>query len=73
MNERDYEKDRKSNTGQNTARTSPPDLILSTDEGKKRLKDELIKAIREGYKKDYEDLIKNISKRLRYNSVNNFL
>jgi hypothetical protein len=58
MNERDYEKDRKSNTGQNTARTSPPDLILSTDEGKKRLKDELMKAIREGYKKDYEDLIR---------------
>jgi hypothetical protein len=58
MNERDYEKDRKSNTGQNTARTSPPDLILSTDEGKKRLKDELMKATREGYKKDYEDLIR---------------
>lgn len=58
INERDYEKDRKSNAGKNIARTSPPELILSTEEGKNKLRDELQKAIREGYKKDYEDLIR---------------
>ena len=58
INERDFEKNRISNTGQNIARTSPPDLILSTEEGKNKLKDELLKAINEGYKKDYEDLIR---------------
>jgi len=58
MNERDYEKDRESSAGKDFNRTSPPDLILSTDEGKNKLKDELLKAIREGYKKDYEDLIR---------------
>lgn len=58
INERDFEKNRKSNTGQNTARTSTPDLILSTDEGMNKLKNELMKAIGEGYKKDYEDLIR---------------
>lgn len=58
INERDFEKERKSNTGQKTARTSPPELILSTEEGRNKLKDELMKAIREGYKKDYEDLIR---------------
>jgi hypothetical protein len=59
INERDFEKNRKSNTGKNSARTSPPDLILSTDEGRNKLKNELMKAIGEGYKKDYEDLIRN--------------
>ncbi len=58
MNERDYEKDRKSTAGKDFNRNSPPDLILNTDEGKNKLKDELMKAIREGYKKDYEDLIR---------------
>ncbi|PKL84296.1 MAG: hypothetical protein CVV24_00360 [Ignavibacteriae bacterium HGW-Ignavibacteriae-3] len=58
MNERDYEKDRKSESGKDFTRTSPPDLILNTDEGKNKLKDELLKAVREGYKKDYEDLIR---------------
>ena len=58
INERDFEKTRQSNAGQNIARTSPPDLILSTEEGKNKLKDELIKAINEGYKKDYEDIIR---------------
>ena len=58
VNERDFEKDRKSNTGENIARSTPPELILSTDEGKNKLRDELQKAIREGYKKDYEDLIR---------------
>lgn len=58
VNERDYEKDRKSESGQNTARNTPPELMLSTEEGKNKLRDELQKAIREGYKKDYEDLIR---------------
>ena len=59
INEKDFEKERRSNTGRDFARTSPPDLILSTDEGKNKIRDELLKAIREGYKKDYEDLIRN--------------
>ena len=58
VNERDFEKDRKSNTGENVARNTPPELILSTDEGKNKLRDELQKAVREGYKKDYENLIR---------------
>lgn len=58
INERDFEKDRKSNTGQNISRLTPTDLIHSTEEGKNRLRDELMKAIRQGYKKDYEELIR---------------
>ena len=58
INERDYEEERKSNTGKNHDRSSPPELILSTDEGKNKLKDELMRAVKEGYKKDYEELIR---------------
>lgn len=58
MNEHDFEKDRKSASGKDFNRNSPPDLILNTDEGKNKLKDELMKAVREGYKKDYEELIR---------------
>lgn len=65
INERDFEKNRKSDTGKNIPRTSPPELILSTDEGKNKLKDELMKAIREGYKKDYEELIRKYLEELQ--------
>ncbi len=58
INERDYEKERKSTSGKNVNRNSPPDLILSNEERKNKIRDELQKAMNEGYKKDYEDLIR---------------
>ncbi len=58
INERDYEKERRSTTGKNVLRTSPPELILSNEERKYKIRDELKKAMMEGYKKDYEDLIR---------------
>lgn len=58
INERDFENERRSNSGRNVDRNSPPDLNLSTEEGRNKLRDELLKAIREGYKKDYEELIR---------------
>ncbi len=58
INERDYEEKRKSTAGKDFDRTSPPELMLSTDEGKNKLRDELMKAVKEGYKKDYEELIR---------------
>jgi predicted metal-dependent hydrolase len=66
INERDYEKERKSTSGKDFNLTSPPDIILSTEEGRDKLKDELMKSIREGYKKDYEELIKKY-----FNSLEN--
>lgn len=58
INERDFEKERRANVGKEIIRSSPPELIFKTEEGKNKIKDELLKAIREGYKKDYEDLIR---------------
>ncbi|NWG29468.1 MAG: hypothetical protein HXY48_13160 [Ignavibacteriaceae bacterium] len=58
INERDFEKERESFTGQNVIRESPANLNLSTEEGKFRLKEEYNKAVQEGYFRDYENLIK---------------
>ena len=58
INERDYEKERESFAGEDFRRETPPDLMLSTEEGLQKLRDELLNASKEGYKKDYEDLIR---------------
>ena len=56
--ERDYEKRRRSETGKNLQKASPTDIDLTTQEGKNRLREEMLK-IREGkYSKDYEELIR---------------
>ena len=63
VNERDYEKRRESLTGKNIFRKSPGQLNLN-DKKINTLRDELIKAINEGYSKDYEDLIKKYFEQL---------
>lgn len=58
INERDFEKNRESNSGENLVRESPAELNLSSQKAKDKLRDELMHAIQEGYAKDYEDLIR---------------
>ena len=58
MNERDFEKERESKSGTAGQRTSPGELNLAKQKGKDNLKDELNNLYREGYTKDYEELIK---------------
>ncbi|MFN3872260.1 MAG: DUF4175 family protein [Ignavibacterium sp.] len=57
INERDFEQERKSETGKNIVRQSPADVNLLKQK-KDSLKEEIDKAIREGYNKDYEELIR---------------
>ena len=57
LNEKDFEKERESNSGTDFNLTSPTRLNLNDDKVNK-LRDELIKAAAQGYKKDYEELIK---------------
>jgi hypothetical protein len=64
MNERDFEKQRESFTGENIARESPSELNLRRNE-KDRIKEELNRAVNEGYKKDYENLIKKYFEELQ--------
>ncbi len=58
INERDFEKKRESIAGKNYKQDSPPELLLDTEEGRNQLREELMKAVREGYSRDYEELIR---------------
>ncbi len=58
VNERDYQKERESNSGKDIAQKSPAELNLNNDKDKSEIKDALNKAEQEGYTKDYQDLIR---------------
>ncbi len=70
INERDFENQRESITGTQFNRNSPPELILSNEESQDKLKEELLKAIKEGYLKDYEELIRKYYETLQKNNSN---
>src|SRR5262249_28448787 len=69
MRERDYEKKRKAETGRNIARSSPADLDISSQEGKNRLREELLKVLEGKYSKDYEALIKKYFEQLEKEDI----
>lgn len=71
LNERDFEKERRSESGQQIVRQSPSDLNLSTERGKNKVKDELNKAVQEGYIKDYEELIRRYYEAIQKENINN--
>ncbi len=71
VNERDYEKEREAKTGEDIQRKSPADLNFSLDKDKDKLKDALNKAVREGYSKDYQDLIRKYYEALQKQTNNN--
>lgn len=71
INERDFEKERKSESGNNFTRNSPAELNLSNQKGKEKLKDELNRAVQEGYNKDYEELIRKYYDALQKEKINN--
>lgn len=71
MNERDFEKERESKSGTTQQRTSPGELNLAKQKGKDNLKDELNNLYREGYTKDYEELIKRYFEALQKAQIKN--
>jgi len=68
VNERDFDKNRKSYTGKDILKQSPANFALD-DEKKNALREELMKAISEGYNKDYEELIKKYFEELEKKST----
>jgi hypothetical protein len=56
--ERDFENRRKAETGTNILRAGPGALDLSTQEGKNQLRRDLLRALEEGYVREYQDLIR---------------
>ncbi len=71
INERDYENKRVGPIGKDMNVQSPAELNLSTQKEKNKIKDELNRAVQEGYSKDYENLIRKYYKALEKENVNN--
>jgi len=70
INERDYEKERESRSGETVVRESPAELDLSNPRALDKISDELNKAVKEGYLRDYEDLIRNYYEILQKENIN---
>jgi hypothetical protein len=58
MRERDYEQRRRAESGRSIRREGPAALDPSTLEGRDQLRRDLLKALEEGYARDYEALIR---------------
>ncbi|MBI2620226.1 MAG: hypothetical protein HYW57_09105 [Ignavibacteriales bacterium] len=63
--ERDFEKKRKSETGTQIVRRSPGELDAAALEGRNRLREDLLKALEQGYSKDYQELIRKYFEELQ--------
>ena len=66
INERDFEKNRESFTGKKFQLDSPSELLLNKERAQDALREELLKSVKEGYSKDYQDLIRRY-----FESLNN--
>jgi hypothetical protein len=69
MRERDFEKRRRAESGKDIRRTSPGEIDLSTQEGKNKLREELLKLRESRYTKDYEELIRKYFEELEKEGV----
>lgn len=58
IRERDFEERREGRVADQVLRDSPPEIDLSTKEGRDRLREDMLRAVREGYSRDYEQLIR---------------
>lgn len=58
IRERDYEERREGEIADQILRDSPPEIDLTTQEGRDRLREDMLRAVREGYSRDYEQLIR---------------
>ncbi len=71
LNERDYEKERESRTGENIFRNFPAELNFNSPNSSNTIRDELNKAVKEGYSRDYENLIRKYYEILQSEAIEN--
>jgi hypothetical protein len=64
MRERDFEKRRKATTGTAVARTGPPELEDRPRGGQDQLRQDLLRALEQGYSREYEELIRKYFEQL---------
>ena len=67
VNERDFEKNRESKTGIDKSMRSPAGIDLTTQEGKTRAMQQLLNSIKQGYTKDYEQVIRQYLEAIQKN------
>jgi flagellar biosynthesis GTPase FlhF len=67
VNERDFEKTRESKTGIAQSLRSPAEIDLTTQEGKTRAMQQLLNSIKQGYTKDYEQVIRQYLEAIQNN------
>ena len=65
MHERDYEKKRTSKSGTEIVRQSPAELNPSDLNATNKLREDLLKALEQGYSKDYQELIRKYFEELQ--------
>ncbi len=70
INERDFEKNRESGIGKTFNNHSPNEINLTNKKIEESLHEELIKAVKEGYSKDYEELIRKYFEELEKSGHN---
>jgi hypothetical protein len=71
INQRDYNDKRESQSGKDMARQSPAELNFSISSRKNKVRDELNKALQEGYTKDYQELIRRYYEALQKDNNKN--
>jgi hypothetical protein len=59
MRERDFEKKRKSETAGQYTREFPPGTDMSSEQAREKLRQDLLKAMEQGYSRDYQSIIKS--------------
>jgi hypothetical protein len=64
VRERDYEKRRKAEPGKEYERSLPGEIDLTTQEGRNRLRQEMLKVLEGKYTRDYEELIRRYFEQL---------
>jgi hypothetical protein len=65
MHERDFEKRRKARTGATVARRSPKDIDPNMLDQRAGLREDLLKALEQGYAKEYQQLIRKYFEQLQ--------
>ena len=71
MRERDYEKRRRAQTGRLIQRRGPAELDPNAIQGRDKLREDLLRALEQGYSKDYQDLIRKYFERLEQEGLLN--
>jgi len=71
MNERDYEKKRESKSAKQFNRKSPGQLFPDDSESRKKAMEDMNRALKQGYTKDYRHLIKKYFESLKNQQIKN--